>query len=83
MLFLQEEQVGDFYFEIFDVVRGDTEESWSYYCWFCSDKGACAQCAVGKCVVAYHALCALRNGIKLRFMEDQVTLDLDLVDRGK
>ncbi|KAL3657646.1 hypothetical protein V7S43_017449 [Phytophthora oleae] len=41
-------------------------------CCFCkksSDKGACAQCAVGKCTVAYHALCALRNGIKLRYME--------------
>ncbi|KAG7378492.1 hypothetical protein PHYPSEUDO_009983 [Phytophthora pseudosyringae] len=43
-------------------------------CCFCKksyEKGACAQCAVGKCVVAYHALCALRNGIKLRYMEDQ------------
>ncbi|KAK1930024.1 Protein Jade-1 [Phytophthora citrophthora] len=43
-------------------------------CCFCkksSDKGACAQCAVGKCTVAYHALCALRNGIKLRYMEDK------------
>eukprot|EP00644_Phytophthora_capsici_P007142 jgi/Phyca11/112586/e_gw1.22.75.1 len=46
-------------------------------CCFCkksSDKGACAQCAVGKCTVAYHALCALRNGIKLRYMEDKVLL---------
>ncbi|KAG2772268.1 hypothetical protein PC129_g19792 [Phytophthora cactorum] len=43
-------------------------------CCFCkksNEKGACAQCAVGKCTVAYHALCALRNGIKLRYMEDQ------------
>ncbi|KAE9115360.1 hypothetical protein PF010_g9361 [Phytophthora fragariae] len=43
-------------------------------CCFCkksNEKGACAQCAVGKCVVAYHALCALRNGIKLRYMEDR------------
>ncbi|KAF4324325.1 hypothetical protein BBO99_00001911 [Phytophthora kernoviae] len=38
-------------------------------CCFCkksNDKGACAQCAVGKCTVAYHALCALRHGIKIR-----------------
>ncbi|KAL4095031.1 hypothetical protein PRIC1_008409 [Phytophthora ramorum] len=43
-------------------------------CCFCkktNEKGACAQCAVGKCTVAYHALCALRNGIKLRYMEDR------------
>ncbi|KAG6949575.1 hypothetical protein JG688_00014566 [Phytophthora aleatoria] len=46
-------------------------------CCFCkksNEKGACAQCAVGKCTVAYHALCALRNGIKLRYMEDQAYL---------
>ncbi|KAF4145207.1 PHD-zinc-finger like domain [Phytophthora infestans] len=43
-------------------------------CCFCkksNEKGACAQCVVGKCTVAYHALCALRNGIKLRYLEDQ------------
>ncbi|CAH0481139.1 unnamed protein product [Peronospora belbahrii] len=43
-------------------------------CYFCkknNERGACAQCALDKCVVAYHALCALRNGIKLRYMEDQ------------
>ncbi|POM75551.1 PHD finger protein c [Phytophthora palmivora] len=54
-------------------------------CCFCKKTkwvtvGACAQCAVGKCVVAYHALCALRNGIKLRYMEDQVTPTLTWVD---
>ncbi|CEG49731.1 PHD finger protein [Plasmopara halstedii] len=43
-------------------------------CCFCKKnnaKGACAQCAVGKCTVAYHALCALQNGIKLRYLENQ------------
>ncbi|TYZ65509.1 hypothetical protein PybrP1_008968 [[Pythium] brassicae (nom. inval.)] len=35
------------------------------------DKGACAQCVVGKCVVAYHVPCALKHGIKFEFIEAQ------------
>lgn len=40
--------------------------------YFCRDKGACAQCVVGKCVVAYHVPCALQHKIKFEFMETQV-----------
>lgn len=36
-----------------------------------SDKGACGQCVVGKCKVAYHPLCAVRNGIQIRFLDEE------------
>lgn len=48
-------------------------------CCFCKKnyaKGACAQCAVGKCTVAYHALCALQNGIKLRYFLCSLAVDV-------
>ncbi|KAJ0399201.1 hypothetical protein ATCC90586_000043 [Pythium insidiosum] len=42
-------------------------------CCFCKtkDKGACAQCVVGKCTTSYHVLCALQHGLKFVFMEDK------------
>lgn len=68
LLFLQD-KVGDSGDEVVCTLQTN---ACMVRCSFDSDKGACGQCSVGNCTIAYHPLCAVRNGIQVRFLDDTV-----------
>ena len=47
---------------------------WNYFCILCKNRavGACIQCSIKTCKVAYHVTCAFKRGLQMRaIIEDE------------